>query len=175
MGIFGDIWSVGKEVGSVGLDVAEHVGPKVFEHAGLIGNAVSAGEAIYNSSKAHDAEMAHDYEGADQYGSEAAYDWVKAVPVLGTAMGVGELASGAYWGGKAALNGRGFAGSLKAGVAGMDNFKDTAKDLGSMAGISEFGGSKYAHLGAHGELRESVEGRDEHLREYVAKKQEGKQ
>ena len=174
MGLLGELLDIGSEVGTLGLEGAEKIGAGIGEATPLVGTAINAGKGIYHASLAHDAEMAHDQDGADHYGSEAAYDWMKAVPVLGTALGAGEMASGLYWGANAAYHGRGFGDVVHAGVAGMDNFKDTTKDIGSMAGISEFGGSKYGHLGAHGELRETIEGRDPLLAARVAQAQAGK-
>jgi hypothetical protein len=151
MSFWSDALEIGTEVGSVAAEGLEVAG----EYTPLIGTAVNGAKAIYHSSKSHDAEMAGDKDKANFYGNEAAYDWMKAIPGVGTILGVGELAGGVanvVEGGKGGF------------VGGMNKMQDGMEDLGAMLGIDEFGASKYkgdpnAHdtFGSHGELREQIE------------------
>jgi len=172
MGFWGDVLEVGAEVGSLAVEAGELAG----EATPFVGAGINGGKAIYHSSLAHDAELAGDQQTADHYGSEAAYDWVKAIPGVGTAMGVGELAEGTVGAVGALADGKGMVGAGKGFMHGMDNFKDTFKDLGAMAGVDEFGAKKYGHLGAHSELREHAED-SERFKEAAerAKKAKGKE
>lgn len=174
MGVLGDIWEVGSELGMIGIEATE----AAAEATPFIGAAFNGAKATAHATQAHDAELAGDTESAKFYGSEAAYDWTKAIPGVGTALGIGELAEGAV-GGIAAL---GYGGGIKdvgrGFVRGMDNFKDTAMDLGAMAGIDEFGAARYdgdpkalAGLGAHTKAREHAEEQDPALQARVAQAQ----
>jgi hypothetical protein len=152
MGFFGDVLEVGGEVLSMGAEVTEVAG----EATPFIGAGFNGAKAVSEASQAHDAELAGDKDKADFHGGEAAYDWLKAVPGVGTALGVAELTGGAVSG----LQGHGF-------VHGMDEVKDMTKDVGAMVGIEEFGGGKYKgdprthdEWGSHAELREQDEDKE---------------
>lgn len=152
MGLFGDVLEAGVETASVAMDVTERAG----EATPFVGAGLNGGKAIYHSSQAHDAELAGDKDKADFYGGEAAYDWLKAIPGVGTGLGLAELTGGAV----SLIKGDGF-------VHGMDEVKDMTKDVGAMAGIEEFGAGKYQgdprthdSWGSHAELRETNEDRE---------------
>jgi hypothetical protein len=149
MGLLEEVGEPLLEAGSLAAEVVEVAG----ESTPLIGTGINAAKGIYHGTEAHDAEMAGDKDKASFYGNEAAYDWVKAIPGVGTFLGATELIGGA----KSALDGGKF-------VDGMHHSQDVIEDLGAMAGIEEFGASRYqgdpnAHdtWGSHAALRDHVE------------------
>jgi hypothetical protein len=153
MGFLGDVYEVGGEVLSLGAEATEVAG----EATPFIGAGFNGAKAVREASLSHDAELAGDKDKADFHGGEAAYDWLKAVPGVGSVLGVAELAGGAVSG----LQGNGF-------VHGMDEVKDMTKDLGAMAGVEEFGAGKYkgdprTHdgWGSHAELRDEEEEKEQ--------------
>ncbi len=152
MGFLSEAYEIGGEVLSLGAEATEIAG----EATPFIGAGFNGAKAVSQASQAHDAELAGDKDSADFHSGEAAYDWMKAVPGVGTALGVAELTGGAVSG----LMGNGF-------VHGMDEVKDMTKDVGAMAGIEEFGAGKYkgdprTHdgWGSHAELREQEEDKE---------------
>jgi hypothetical protein len=148
------------EVGSLGVEALEAVG----EATPIVGTAINGGKAIYHSSKAHDAEMAGDTDAADMYGSKASYDWLKAIPGVGTVLGLGELANGLH---NAVDTSDSRHSAPERFASGMENFSDGVQDAGAMLGIDEFSGKgHHDSWGSHTELRENVEER-ERLEEYA--------
>jgi hypothetical protein len=124
MGALESAWDVTKEVGLLGSEVLEVAG----EDTPLIGSAVNVAESAYHYGKANDLENAGDQDGADYQHDKAGYDAVKAIPGVGSFLGVSELASGLH----SYNTGGGF-------HDGMENFGDHVMDIGAMAGIGGLG------------------------------------
>jgi hypothetical protein len=120
-------WDVTKEVGLLGAEVGEVAG----EDTPLIGTVVNGLEAAYHYGKASDLENAGDHDGADYQHDKAGYNVLKAIPGVGTVMGIGELANGTY---NAVTGNGGF-------HEGMESFGDHVMDVGAMAGIGGLGAS----------------------------------
>jgi hypothetical protein len=166
MGFLGEAWDVVKEVGLLGCEVAEVAG----EDTPLIGTAVNGVEAAYHYGKSSDAENRGDMDEADYEHDKAGYNLLKAIPGVGTVLGVTELMNGTV----SAVRGNGFHN-------GMEDVGDSVMDWGAALGIGALGASNPIPLtgappkrsdrdddgdggnnyhdtwGSHGALRQSIE------------------
>jgi hypothetical protein len=152
MGWWDEIGGPEKEAFSLLGDSIEFAG----EATPWLGAIVGGGEAMMENDEAVDAERAGDQDKADYLNGRAGYDWAKAVPFLGTMLGGAELVSGGF--------------SVAGGGEfheGMENFRDTFEDVGSMigGGMDWVLGNQPDHrahntIGSHAELRHEVEESD---------------
>lgn len=117
-------WDIAKEVGLLGAEVGHFAG----KHTPFIGTVVNGIEAARHYGAASDAERAGDMDKADYYHDKAGYDLLKAVPGVGTALGMAELAAGT-------------ANVMYGGSFhdGMETVGDYTMDIGAMLGIGAFG------------------------------------
>lgn len=154
---------------AVGGGVA--VAKKVADAVPGLGTAVNVGMNIYHRGEALDARRVDNYDKEDYHNGRSGYHALKAIPVLGTALSVGELASGAT-----NLLTDGSFGGQKDGsfTEGVEGYKDAASDLISMGSNLVFDRKdKYGTIGSHKELRHGVEEADHWRR--AREQQEGKQ
>jgi hypothetical protein len=155
---WGDVGNIVSEVGLLGLEGLEKaakIPEKYAEAVPIVGTLVNGGKAVYHSGLGDTAEREGDQDKADMYHNKAAYDWLKAVPGVGTALGAGEL-----------IEGLGFAVTGGSFSEGMERFGDTVQDIGSMVGIKEFEHSRDDKIGSHTALRHEVE-ETEKLQKYA--------
>jgi hypothetical protein len=145
------------------LDAAKEalvVGSELTHVAGadtpIIGTIVNSAEAAGEYTQALAANSEGDQEAEDFHRDRGYYDLLKAVPSVGTTLGLAELMNG----GVNFARGRGF-------KDGMEDVKDTTLDFAAMFGnLNPMGHDPFLSKGhdtwgSHTELRQTVEHREQ--------------